>query len=432
MLKRKIMKDLENWKKNKNNECLLLKGARQVGKTYIVEKFGKSNYTHFYSINFVKQPELMAIFEGNLDFESIIKKLSIYIPNFKFVEKNTLLFLDEIQECGNARVALKFLAQNNNIDVIASGSLLGIKYKNITSVPVGYETQLMMYPLDFEEFLWAIGINENAIEYLKEHFDNKEKIESPVNEEMLKKLREYIVVGGMPDVVNKYIKTNNFFEVHKVQEKVLNDYNDDIIKYATNYEKPKIRKTYSSVPRQLAKENKKFQFSSIEKGSTSRKFEDSVQWLVDAYLVTIVYNVSLPVIPLLAYEKENYYKVYLNDIGLLVAMYGFDTKKTILENTLSGPAKGGIYENLVCDILTKRGYKLNYYKVDDNSQEIEFLIQKDGKVIPIEVKAGNGSSISLNNFIKNYNPKITYKLINGNLGVNDNKITLPLYMAMFI
>lgn len=431
MLKRKILNDLINWKNTKDKECLLVKGARQVGKTYIIEEFGKNYYDNYVYLNFFRNPNLKNIFEGSLEASEIYKKMSIYIPNFKLVP-NTLIFLDEIQECPNARTALKFLAIDNKYDVIASGSLLGISYKSVPSIPVGYERQLTMYSLDFEEFLWAIGFNENSISYIKEHFENHEKIENGINDEMFRKLREYIVVGGMPDVVNTFIETNNFGDVQKTQDKILFDYNDDIIKYAENVEKPKIRKCYNSIPKQLAKENKKFQYSVVEKGSTSRKYADSVQWLVDANLVIPVYNVSNPILPLDAYSKEDYFKIYLNDIGLICAMYGFDIKAPILENSLSGSAKGGIYENLICDILTKRGYKLHFYKNDDNTQELEFLITQNSKIIPIEVKAGNSASVSLNNFIIEYKPPYAYKLITGNIGVSKTKITLPLYMAMFI
>ena len=432
MLKRKILNDLISWKNTKDKECLFVKGARQVGKTFIIEQFGKENYKNYIYINFFENPNFKNIFEGSLQADEIYKKMSLYIPNLTLVPKDTLIFLDEIQECPNARTALKFLAIDNQYDIIASGSLLGVSYKSVSSIPVGYEKQITMYPLDFEEFLWAIGTNEDAISYIKNFFEHKEKVENGINEEMFKKLREYIAVGGMPDVVNTFIKTNNFNEVHKAQIKILEDYNDDIIKHAGTNEKTKIRKCYNSIPRQLAKENRKFQYGVVEKGSTSRKYGDSIQWLIDANLVTPVYNVSTPILPLEAYAKEEYFKMYLHDIGLLVAMYGFDVKTSVLENSLSGPAKDAIYENLISTIITARGYKAYYYKAENNSQEIEFLITQNSKIIPIEVKAGNSASISLNNFIKDYNPPYAYKFITGNVGVNDTKITLPLYMAMFI
>ncbi len=432
MLKRKFYDYLLNWKNTKDKECLLVKGARQIGKTYIIEQFGKENYKNYIYINFVENPRYKEIFEGALLAEEIYKKLSVYIFGIKFIEKETLIFLDEIQECPNARTALKFLALDNKYDVIASGSLLGINYKEVSSIPVGYERQVDMHALDFEEFLWAIGVNDMAISYVKEFFDKKEKVPFDINEKMLEYLREYIVVGGMPDVVNTFIKTNNYSEVQNAQEKIIRSYYEDMIKYAPVAEKPKVRKCYDSIPKQLAKENKKFQFSVVEKKSTARKYGNSLEWLLDANIIQRIFNVSTPLMPLKAYEKDDQYKVYMNDIGLLVAMYGFEMKAPILENSLKGPAKGGIYENLIADIMAKRGYKLNYYKTENGSQEIEFLITTNNGVIPIEVKAGNGASISLNTFITEFAPNVAYKLITGNLGVADNKTTLPLYMAMFI
>lgn len=432
MLKRKIYDYLLNWKNNKVKECLLIKGARQVGKTFIVEEFGKNEYASYIYLNFYENPNLKNIFEGSLVAEDIYKKMSVFIPNINLIEKKTLIFLDEIQECPNARTALKFLALDDKYDFISSGSLLGIGYKDIASIPVGYEKQITMYPLDFEEFLWANGVNEFSIDYIKSFYDKQEKIEDGLNKQMFEKLKDYIVVGGMPAVVNTFLNEKNYTRVQEVQDEILNSYYDDIIKYADNTEKPKIRNCYQSIPRQLAKENKKFQYSEVEKKSSARKFENSLQWLEDANLVNICYNVSIPTLPLNAYQKNNFFKIYLNDIGLLCAMYGYETKYAILTNTLIGQAKGGIYENLICDILTKKGYKLHYYKRDDSSQEIEFLIQKQGQVIPIEVKAGNNSTESLNNFIKDFNPPYAFKFVNGNIGKADKKITLPLYMAMFI
>lgn len=432
MLKRKFYDYLLNWKNTKDKECLLVKGARQIGKTYIVDQFGKENYKSYIYINFVENPKYKEIFEGSLSAEEIYKKLSVYIFGIKFIEKETLIFLDEIQDCPNARTALKFLALDNKYDVIASGSLLGINYKEVSSIPVGYERQVDMYSLDFEEFLWAIGVNSMAISYVKEFFDKKEKVPNDINEKMFEYLREYIVIGGMPNVVNTFVETKNYSEVQQAQEKIIRSYYEDMIKYAPTVEKPKVRRCYDSIPKQLAKENKKFQFSVVEKNSTARKYGNSLDWLVDANIIQRIFNVSTPLLPLKAYEKDDQCKVYMNDIGLLVSMYGFEMKAPILENSIKGPAKGGIYENLVSDILVKRGYKLNYYKTENASQEIEFLITTSAGVIPIEVKAGNGTSVSLNTFIDEFKPMIAYKLITGNIGAIDTKTTLPLYMAMFI
>ena len=267
---------------------------------------------------------------------------------------------------------------------------------------------------------------------LREYFDKKEKVPDVIHEKMMSLLREYVVIGGMPAVVSRYIETHHFGEVQNMQQMILDSYFDDISKYASNTEKPKVKNAYLSIPKQLAKENKKFQFSVVEKKATARKYENSIEWLRDASLARMVYNVSAPDFPLTAYEKDNQYKLYISDIGLLTALYGFDMKKAVIDNTVKGNVKGGIYENLVLDILSKSSHKLHYYRTDNGSVEIEFLITKDAQIIPIEVKAGNGSTISLNTLLEKTDIPYGYKLISGNVGVNGKKIVMPLYMAMFI
>lgn len=432
MLKRKITDFLLNWKKTKQKECLLIKGARQVGKTFIVDDFGKKNYKSYVYINFIMNPEYKEIFEGDLSANEIYKKMSFIISGIEFVEKETLIFLDEIQECPNSRTALKFLAIDDKYDFIASGSLLGINYKEISSIPVGYERQIQLYSLDFEEFLWSQGINENIINELKKYYDDKKNVPKVINKKMFQLLREYLVVGGMPEVVSDFTKNKDFNRVHQIQEKISNSYLDDISKYAYSDQKPKIRSCYLSIPKQLAKENKKFQFSVVEKKGRSRKYEDSLNWLRDANLINIIYNVKVPNIPLVAYEINDNYKIYLNDTGILNYMYGFEIKKLILSNEITGDVKGGIYENLVCDFLVKKGYKINYFKIKNSSQEIEFLIEKNKGVIPIEVKAGNNPSVSLSKYIEEYKPNESYKFITGNVGFKDKNYVLPLYMVMFL
>ena len=432
MLKRKMMQKLISWKNTKDKECLLIKGARQIGKTYIVDRFAKENYKSYIQINFEESPSLKEIFDDNLSTDEIKKKISLMLPGVKFIEKNTLIFLDEIQACPQARTALKFLAIDNRYDVIASGSLLGISYREVSSIPVGYETHMEMHSLDFEEFLWAKEISSETINTIKDYFERLEKIPNIIHKTMMKYLREYIVVGGMPAVINKFNETNNFNEVQLEQQKIIDSYLDDISKYATTSEKPKAKNCYLSIPKQLAKENKKFMFSVVEKGVAARKYANSLEWLRDANLVRFCFNVSIPEFPLVAYEKDNQYKLYLNDIGILVSMYGYEMKKAIISNTLTGNVKGGIYENLIADMFVKKGYKLNYFKNKQNSQEIEFLLTKKGKIVPVEVKAGNGSTKSLNEILKRNDIETGYKLTSGNIGIADKKIILPLYMGMFL
>ena len=439
MLKRKMYERMLEWKNTKAKECLLIKGARQVGKTYLVREFGRAEYESFIEINFHMQGALKVIFEGDKSAEEIYKRLTANIPGIKLIPGRTLIFLDEIQKCANARTALKFLAEDGRYDVIASGFLLGLAYgkdadeevEAVESIPVGYEKPMMMYSLDFEEFLWAYGYEANTVEYLKSFFDSKEKIPLEMNQKLDDILREYLVVGGMPEVVADFMEHKDFNRVQEIQEKIITSYADDISQHAKGTEKVKVRNCYDSIPRQLAREYKKFKYSEVERKATSRKYGDSVQWLCDANMVHICHNTSNPVLPLNAYEKENEFKLYLNDTGLLMALYGFATKQALLNRNLKGFAKGGIYENFVAETLIKKGYVLHYYKPNDDS-ELEFLIEKDGEVIPIEVKAGNTATKSLNLFVEEYKPSVAIKLIGGNVGKVDVKLTLPHYMVMFI
>ena len=432
MLKRKLYGELLNWKRTKKHECLLVKGARQVGKSFIIEQFGKENYKSVIIINFYKHPEYKQIFEGDLTPAEIYKRISLQIPDAKLTEGQTLIFPDEIQHCPDARTAIKFLAQDDKYDVISSGSLLGLYYKEMVSVPVGYERQIEMFALDFEEFLWAYGYDENAINDLKDYFINRQKLPDTINAKFTQILREYLVVGGMPDVVNTFFAENDFKKVYHKQLNILNEYEEDIKKYAGITDKQKIRDCYYSIPRQLAKEYTKFQYSTVSSGGSLRKYERSLDWLKDAGLIKCVYNVTTPQLPLAAYEKPSEFKIYATDIGLVTAMYGFETQAALIADVLKGPAKGGIYENLIFDMLVKRGYTLHYIKRENNTQEIEFLIEQNYAVIPIEVKSKRGETHSLNEFLKEWQPPYSYKLTSTNIGQSGTKITIPHYMAMFI
>lgn len=432
MLKRKMYKKLIEWKNAKKNECLLIKGARQVGKTFLLKKFGEKEYSKFYYIDFYANEELKNIFDGSLEAKDIYSKMSLYIENFKIEDGNTLIFLDEIQFCPRARTALKFLSMDKRCDVIASGSMLGLHYKEIDSVPVGYEKQIEMHSLDFEEFLWALGINENAINTLNEIFNSKEKIDNALNEKYLEYINDYLVVGGMPEVVNEYIKNKNYQDVNQVQNKILNSYRDDIIKYADNSEKNKILKCFDTITVQLAKENTKFQYSKIEKYATNKKYENSIGWLIDAGIIKKCYNVNNPVVPLKAFFDIDSFKIYMNDIGLLTAMFGLNTQLELKKNGIKNTGKGGIFENLVFDILNKRNKELFYYKNENNTKEIEFLYENIDGVVPVEVKSKKGRAISFVSFVEEFKPKNAYKVIYGNQGSVNGYMTIPYYMLMFI
>ncbi len=410
----------------------MVRGARQIGKTFIIEDFGKKHYASYIYLNFYQNPEHKKIFDGSLEAVEIYKKISLYVRNVSFIEGDTLIFLDEIQDCPNARTALKFLAIDDRYDVIASGSLLGLHYKEMASIPVGYERTLEMYSLDFEEFLWAVGKAPDAITALHGYFERKEKVDDGIHQQFMSLLREYLVVGGMPEVVNTFLKTNNYQEVYATQKKIMESYREDIKHYASATTRQKISDCYLSIPRQLAKEYTKFQYKVVSREGNARRYENCLNWLVDAGMIKLCVNVSTPQFPLVAYEKPEQFKVYVTDIGLLTSLYGYETQTALLKDTLVGPAKGGIYENLVFDMLMKRGMTLNYFKNDKNTQEIEFLFVQNGAVVPIEVKSKRGATVSLNTFITEYAPPYAYKLVAGNMGVSGTKITMPLYMAIFI
>lgn len=432
MLKRKIQQQLQEWRDSHHEDCLLIKGARQVGKIFAITQFGQTEYESFIAINFIESPQLKALFDGDLSSSNIKKQMTMLIPGIQFIAEKTLIFLDEIQECPNARTALKFLAQDNTIDVIASGSLLGLSYASVSSIPVGYERQIEMYGLDFEEYLWALGYSEETTNTLREHFHALEPLPDEVHKKMLEILHEFIAIGGMPAVVQTFIETNNFATAYAEQEKILAAYLNDIAEFADVTTRNKARECYLSIPRQLAKENTKFKYGMVEKKGTARKFETALDWLRDANLVRYCRAVTTPQFPLRAYEDESKFRVYLSDPGLLCAMYGFEMIAAIIRDELQGPMKGGIYENVVADMLVKAGRDLHYWMNDKGNIEIEFLLEKEASVVPVEVKAKRGATASLNKLLEQDDMKYGYKLSVGNTGVSGKKITLPLYMALYL
>ncbi|MDR2266215.1 MAG: ATP-binding protein [Christensenellaceae bacterium] len=435
MFKRKFINALLKWKNRRLHECLVVKGARQVGKTFIIREFGRQNYKHVIELNFLLNEGDKSFFMGGrLDASTIYSKLSLRFPDVPF-DSDTLIFLDEIQMCAAARTALKPLGEDKRCDVIAAGSMLSIAYKDGISIPVGYERHIEMHAMDFEEFLWAKGVTEETISICRAHFINKQKVNERLNEIMLEHMRDYMVVGGMPSVVKVFLETEGNYEpVHTEQQKIIKGYLDDITVYAPDVVKPKIKNCYSSIPMQLAQEtNRNFQYSLVEKCKSAKHFDTCFDWLKDAGLVKLCKNVSIPKFPLEAYKQKERFKVYLTDIGLLVAMYGIELKTGIQYNTLEGSPKDGIYENFIADILIKKDLPLNYFRSSKTgSEEIEFLYTYNSHIIPIEVKAGNGASYSLNKFFDKFELSFAYKFVTGNIGQVGNKLTLPLYMAMFL
>ena len=440
MLKRKFYDTLLEWKSAHGQECLLVKGARQVGKTFIIDYFGKANYSSYLYLNFVINKDSTGFFGDNLEPDVIFKKITAHYPRFRLIPGDTLVFLDEIQSCPRARTALKSLAIDGRADVIASGSLLGMNFlddglekdRAQESIPVGYENQMIMRPMDFEEYLWALGYDENAIGILRESYQTLAPVPTSINDKFLELFREFMTIGGMPEVVKTFITDNSFSLVHKAQERIKNSNLDDIARYAARAEKPKVRACYLSLPAQLARENRKFKYSEVEKGGSTRKFGSSIDWLRESALAIQCFNTSTPSMPLSVYRTNECFKMYVSDIGILTAMIGFNVKKTILENTIKGFAKGGIYENAIAQQLVSRGYEPFYHQKKSPAGEIDFLIERNGAVVPIEVKAGHTSSDSFDRLLNQKDVEVGYKLISGNVGRVGKKITLPHYMAMFI
>ena len=431
MLRRKIYEDLMRWKTRNDKQCLLVRGARQVGKTFIIELFARENYRYFTAINFVQNPTYTSIFEGDLDPDTLIKQISLRVPGAELVPGESLLFLDEIQICPRARAALKFLAQDGRFDVIASGSMLGINYKDVPSYPVGYVDHLNMYSLDFEEFLWANGVSPGSVADIKEYYDNKKTVPAAMHERMMELFKEYIVIGGMPRAVSEFVDTHNFANVLKIQKAIINDYTDDIAKYAEGAEKAKARACFLSIPKHLAKDYKKFQYSTVEHGGSARKFGGSLMWLFDADIINFCYNLSIPELPLEGNAKSDIFKVYMRDTGLLMAMLEEGSQEDIIDGNL-GIYKGAIYENIVADIFSKSGKKLYYFE-QNGKLEMDFFIRRDKLATAVEVKsADNTKSKSMESLFTSYGVQQGIKLSTKNVGGTERFTSLPLYMAMFL
>ena len=431
MLKRKFYQTLMIWKNAKDGKCLLVKGARQVGKTTLIEKFAKDNYENFVELDFRKDPSLRDLFSGDADIDTMTGRISLVKPESRFIPGKTLLLLDEIQDCPQARASLKYWALDNRFDVIGSGSLSGVSM-GVSAYPVGYERQEEMFALDFEEFLWAIGVNDESIGILRPYLTNGERIPDAINKKMFDYIHIYMITGGMPAVVNKYLETHNFKDVDDEQNTILSDYRVDIASYADASDRIKAKACFDSVPRQLLKDNHKFQYKVLRKGSTASDYMNSFDWLEGAGLITRCYNVTAPIFPIKGYIDNDKFRVYMNDIGLLIAAYGYQTKAAVFGGQLYGNIKGAIYENLIADFLIKKQLPLIYYVNQKGTLEIEFLLEKDSAVIPVEVKAGNTATASLNNTLKDEHIPFGYKFITGNAGRTEKKVTLPLYMAMFL
>lgn len=434
-IKRKIDGFLTDWKARDDHKPLIVKGARQIGKTFSVSKFAKNNYANVIEVNFALQPQYASIFDDGYEVDSILKNLSFLNPSFRFVPGDTLFFFDEIQQQPAVATCLKSFYIDGRYDVICSGSLMGISYNEIESNSVGYKEDFDMKSMDFEEFLRAKGFLDEQIDGLFEKMLRVEQLSKTEMEVMSAAFKDYIVVGGMPAIVKKYLENNTFASVLKMQRQLLRDYDEDITKYAVGLDKAKVRAVYNHIPVFLGQPNKKFQISKIAKGARNREYVGTVDWLDDAGVVNICYCMGELSLPLKGNYIYNNFKVYYHDTGLLIASLDEEAQRDLRENKNFNTYKGAIYENIVAEMLVKQGYSLFFYRNEKSTVEIDFFVRDTDSLIPIEVKAQDGATASLNKVIDDEKySDIMYgiKFANKNIGFNGRFYTFPYFLAFLL
>lgn len=434
-LKRKIDSFLEKWFLDKDKKPLIVKGARQIGKTKSILEFAKKHYTSIITINFILQPEYCDIFNDGFTVETVLKNISLKNPNLKFIPGKTLFFFDEIQKCINAATTLKSFCLDNRFDVICSGSLMGLSYKEIESVSVGYKIDYDMYSLDFEEFLWALGYDQSYIEDLYNHMINLIPLSEVEYKVYLEKFHEYMVVGGMPSVVKEFINKKNYSGTLNMQKQILKDYEEDIIKYAEGLDKGRILNVYRKIPVFLGNENKKFMISKVAHGARRREYVGVTDWLLDSGIINVSYCMSSVSLPLRGnYDADNY-RIYFMDTGLLVASLDEESSYDLRNNKNFNTYKGALYENIVGDMLKKSGYDLYFYRSDDSTIEVEYILRDADSLIPVDVKAKDGKPKSMIYLIeseKYSDIKYGIKLAEKNIGFTNGYYTFPYFLTFLL
>lgn len=434
-LRRKIDDYLIEWKKNENRLPLIIKGARQIGKTNAIRNFGKNNYKTFIEINFALQPQFKTIFEEGFEVDNIIKNITLKMPELELNENETLIFFDEMQECVSTATSLKSFKEDGRYDVICSGPLMGINYKEIESNSVGNKEDYIMRSLDFEEFLWAKGYKSEQIENLYNHMIELKPLSNMMYDVMMSSFKEYMIVGGMPAIVSRFIQNKNFSGILKMQQQILLDYEEDITKYAGGLDKTKILNCYRKIPVFLGNENKKFQISKIADGARNREYVGVIEWLANAGIVNVSYAMEQACLPLKGNYNPDNYRLYFADTGLLIGSLDEEVQEDLRNNENMNTYKRALYENIVSDMLVKEGYNLYFYKDDSKKIEMDFMVRDRGSLIPIEVKANNNATISLNNLInhKAYTDiKYGIKLCNKNIGFNGKFYTFPYFLTFLL
>ena len=434
-LKRKIDDYLIDWKKDEHKLPLIIKGARQIGKTNAIRNFGKNNYKTYLEINFALQPQFKTIFEDGFEVDNIIKNITLKMPNLELNEYDTLIFFDEMQECVSTATSLKAFREDGRYDVICSGSLMGINYKEIESNSVGNKEDYVMRSLDFEEFLWAKGYSNEQINDLYKNMLELKPLSNTQYEAIMSNFKDYMIVGGMPAIVSRFVENKNFSGILKMQQQILLDYEEDITKYAGGLDKTKILNCYRKIPVFLGNENKKFQISKIANGARSREYVGVVEWLENAGIVNVSYAMEQASIPLKGNYNPDNYRLYFADTGLLIGSLDEETQEDLRNNENMNTYKGALYENVVSDMLVKAGYQLYFYKDDSKKIEMDFMIRDRQSLIPVEVKANDNATISLNNLINsNLYKDIKYgiKLCNKNIGFNGKFYTFPYFLTFLL
>ena len=434
-LRRKIDKFLEDWKNDENRKPLIIKGARQIGKTESIKHFAKKNYSNFVEINFVEEPKYKGIIADGYKTDDIIKNMSRINTDLKFIPGKTLIFFDELQEFPEMATALKFFKKDGRFDVICSGSLLGIHYKRIESNSVGYKTDYQMSSLDFEEFLWAKGYDDSVIADMLSHMKELKPFNSLELSIFEGLFLDYCILGGLPEVVRDYIKKNTFEGSLMLQRQLISDYEEDIRKYADGVDQTRILNVFRNIVPQLSKENKKFQISKVASGARFKDYRGCIEWLVDSGLINLAYCLNFPELPLKGNYDEEKYKIYLFDTGILVAQLDDEAQVDLRANKNLGVYKGALYENVVGESLVKQGYSLYYYKREDGKLEQDFFVRDTQSLIPVEVKATNGTAKSLATLIdseKYTDIKYGIKFIKGNIGYNGKFYTFPYFCSFLL
>lgn len=434
-LKRKIDQYLIEWKNDEYKMPLIVKGARQIGKTDAIENFAKNNYKSIVEINFALQKQYHDIFDDGYEVDSILKNISLKNPDFEFIPGETLIFFDELQACINCATSLKSFNQDGRFDVICSGSLMGINYKEIESNSVGNKIDYNMYSIDFEEFLWAKGYREEEIEDLYKCMLEVKPLSNTQYDVMMSNFKEYMIIGGMPAIVNKFITQKNYSGTLEMQKQILLDYEEDITKYANGLDQGKILSVYRKIPTFLGNENKKFQISKVEDGARSREYVGTIEWLDNVGIINISYCMSMPELPLGGNYNPDNFRLYFGDTGMLIGSLDSEAQEDLRYNKNFNTYKGAIYGNVVGDMLVKQGYKLYFYKNEKGTIEMDFFIRDKDYLIPVEVKANDNATVSLNNLIdseKYKDIKYGIKLCNKNIGFNGKFYTFPYFLTFLL